>query len=157
MVFICLSSVGLPGLNGFVGEVLVLFGMFDVAGRRSAGPRRRARHRARGVVPADDAAAGVLRPAARSRHHEGHGRSRDLNGRELADAGADRWSLCLLLGVYPQPVLDAARPDLDVVATILRDRPAMHAARTQGRRAQPHEIARLRERADRRRPPNPCD
>ena len=29
MVFITLSSIGLPGLNGFVGEVLVLFGMFD--------------------------------------------------------------------------------------------------------------------------------
>ena len=29
MVFICLSSVGLPGLNGFVGESLVFFGMFE--------------------------------------------------------------------------------------------------------------------------------
>src|SRR6266853_1993924 len=29
MVFICLSSVGLPGLNGFVGESLVFFGMFQ--------------------------------------------------------------------------------------------------------------------------------
>ena len=29
MVFICLSSVGLPGLNGFVGEMLVLAGMYD--------------------------------------------------------------------------------------------------------------------------------
>ncbi|MBI3821680.1 MAG: NADH-quinone oxidoreductase subunit M [Planctomycetes bacterium] len=29
MVFISLSSVGLPGLNGFVGEALVFFGMFE--------------------------------------------------------------------------------------------------------------------------------
>ena len=40
MVFICLSSVGLPGLNGFVGEMLVLVGVYDlkdasVLGRRS--------------------------------------------------------------------------------------------------------------------------
>jgi NADH-quinone oxidoreductase subunit M len=28
-VFICLTSVGLPGLNGFVGEVLVLLGAFN--------------------------------------------------------------------------------------------------------------------------------
>ncbi len=30
MVFICMSSVGLPGLNGFPGEALVLFGMYEV-------------------------------------------------------------------------------------------------------------------------------
>ena len=30
MVFMSLSSIGLPGLNGFVGETLVFFGMFDV-------------------------------------------------------------------------------------------------------------------------------
>src|SRR5207253_6082986 len=29
MVLTCLSSVGLPGLNGFVGEALVFFGMYD--------------------------------------------------------------------------------------------------------------------------------
>src|SRR5207302_6886196 len=29
MVFISLSSIGLPGLNGFVGEALVFFGMFQ--------------------------------------------------------------------------------------------------------------------------------
>src|SRR5262249_44445535 len=32
MVFIVLTSVGLPGLNGFVGEVLVLFGIYDLKG-----------------------------------------------------------------------------------------------------------------------------
>src|SRR5207302_4283689 len=30
MVFISLSSIGLPGLNGFVGEALIFFGMFQV-------------------------------------------------------------------------------------------------------------------------------
>src|SRR5262249_37084546 len=29
MVFICLTSVGLPGLNGFIGEALSLLGVFD--------------------------------------------------------------------------------------------------------------------------------
>src|SRR4029077_18960777 len=29
MVFFCLTSIGLPGLNGFVGEVLVLLGMYE--------------------------------------------------------------------------------------------------------------------------------
>src|SRR5947209_13484660 len=36
-VFICLSSVGLPGLNGFVGEVLVFLGMFDFQGTQVDG------------------------------------------------------------------------------------------------------------------------
>ena len=30
MVFICLSSVGLPGLNGFVGEMLILAGTLSL-------------------------------------------------------------------------------------------------------------------------------
>lgn len=29
MVFFCLASVGLPGLNGFIGEFLTLFGAFQ--------------------------------------------------------------------------------------------------------------------------------
>src|SRR5436309_10581815 len=29
MVFICLTSIGLPGLNGFVGEALIFLGMFE--------------------------------------------------------------------------------------------------------------------------------
>src|SRR5207302_2210977 len=29
MVFVCLTSVGLPGLNGFIGEMLVLGGVFE--------------------------------------------------------------------------------------------------------------------------------
>ena len=32
MVFITFSSVGLPGLNGFLGELLVLAGMYDFSG-----------------------------------------------------------------------------------------------------------------------------
>ena len=64
MVFIAMASIGLPGLNGFVGEVLV-------AGRHvpAASGVRGARHdgrRARRLVPADDASARVLRPAARA-------------------------------------------------------------------------------------------
>ena len=66
MVFICLSSVGLPGLNGFVGEVLSLIGMFKfhavyaVFGDNGNHPRR--------LVPADHAPAFVLRPVERTGH-----------------------------------------------------------------------------------------
>src|SRR5207253_3949507 len=37
MVFICLTSVGLPGLNGFVGEMLVLAGVYDLKGASVSG------------------------------------------------------------------------------------------------------------------------
>src|SRR5262249_50163313 len=35
MVFIVLSSVGLPGLNGFIGEVLCLMGVFEMEWKRN--------------------------------------------------------------------------------------------------------------------------
>src|SRR5581483_192299 len=38
LVFICLSSVGLPGLNGFIGEVLVLMGVFESERARNEWP-----------------------------------------------------------------------------------------------------------------------
>jgi NADH-quinone oxidoreductase subunit M len=117
MVFVSLSSAGLPGLNGFVGEALVFFGAFDVA-----------------PALAIIAAAGILLGAwyllsmlksvffgpLREPHHEGH-EVGDLNWREIA-ALAPILALCLLLGVYPQPAIDAAKPDLEVVAKILSDR-----------------------------------
>src|SRR5262249_26369487 len=37
MVFICLTSVGMPGLNGFVGEMLVLAGVYDLKGVNVSG------------------------------------------------------------------------------------------------------------------------
>src|SRR6185437_5350147 len=38
MLFITLSSIGLPGLNGFLGELLALGGMYDFAGSQVQGP-----------------------------------------------------------------------------------------------------------------------
>jgi len=115
MVVTCLSSAGLPGLNGFVGEALVLFGAFQTQP---------------GLALL--AAAGILLGAwylltmlkkvffgpLKEPDHEGH-EVRDLDAREIA-ALAPILGLCLWLGVYPQTVIDAAKPDLDVVARILQ-------------------------------------
>jgi NADH-quinone oxidoreductase subunit M len=123
MVVTCLSSAGLPGLNGFVGEALVLFGAFQEQ-----------------QLLAILAAGGILLGAwylltmlkqvffgpLQEPHHEG-GEVRDLNVREIA-ALAPILALCLWLGVYPQPVIDTAKPDLEIVAKILRDRPGRGAA-----------------------------
>ena len=118
MVFMSLSSVGLPGLNGFVGEALVFFGMFDV-------------RPALAIV----GTAGILLGAwylltllrkvffgpLHEPEHEGHGVVHDLDWREVATL-APIMLLCVLLGLYPQLVIDVAKPDLDIVAAIVKKR-----------------------------------
>jgi NADH-quinone oxidoreductase subunit M len=116
MVFFCLSSAGLPGLNGFTGEVLCLFGIgqFEWQYRQS-------------LVLTAIAASGMFLGAwylmtmmwrllfGEVREPEGH--SHDLLPREwllLAPIGV----LCILLGVYPRPLLRAAQPEVDMVAYI---------------------------------------
>ena len=120
MVFITMSSIGLPGLNGFLGEWLALSGMYDFAGSQ-----------VRGTLLASLGAGGVVLGAwymltmvrqvfcgpLKEPHHEGHGPVADLNGRELA-ALVPIAVLCLALGVFPKPFLDTVRPEIQVVARI---------------------------------------
>ena len=95
----CSSSVGLPGLNGFVGEFLILLGAF---GARSA--RRRARvdrRRPRRCLHALDVPARDLRP--------GHATRRtatldDLTAREIVVL-APLVVLIVWIGIYPAPFL----------------------------------------------------
>ena len=117
MVFISLSSVGLPGLNGFVGESLVFFGMFEtrkvLAILGTAGIILGAWYL---MTMLRDVFFGPLKEP----HHEG-GSIPDITPREIAALGPIM-ALCLILGVYPQPILNSVQPDIDVVANILKDR-----------------------------------
>jgi NADH-quinone oxidoreductase subunit M len=124
MIFVCLTSVGLPGLNGFVGEALVLMGVFDMEWARHRWP-------ALAVIAASGMVLGAwylltmvrrtffgpLKEPGTGAGHDGHAPVRDLSGRELALL-TPLAVLCVLIGVYPQPFLDAARPDLGIVADI---------------------------------------
>ena len=65
LTVVALSSIGLPGLNGFVGEFLVLLGSF-AAFPWATGHRHHRRHLRRGL-PAVGAAADDLQPARRPR------------------------------------------------------------------------------------------
>jgi NADH-quinone oxidoreductase subunit M len=118
MVFFCLTSIGLPGLNGFVGEVLVLMGMYDFEIHHSERPIF-AVVAATGVVLGAWYLLTMLRrvffgPLKEPAHH---GLTGDLNARELA-ALVPVAALCVVLGVYPQPFLEIARPDIETVATL---------------------------------------
>jgi NADH-quinone oxidoreductase subunit M len=101
-LFVSLSSIGLPGLNNFVGEFLVILGTF-------------ARNPAFGAI----AAIGVVLAAiyllwAYQRMAQGpvaakHANHPDLSAREYALL-APVLALILLIGVYPKPLLDRIDP-----------------------------------------------
>lgn len=117
MVFVSLSSVGLPGLNGFVGEALVFFGMFDLRpGLAILGTA--------GIILGAWYLMTMLRQVffgtLKEPDHGGH-EVRDITPREIATL-APIMALCLFLGVFPQPILDSVKPDIDVVARILEQR-----------------------------------
>jgi NADH-quinone oxidoreductase subunit M len=133
MVFISMASIGLPGLNGFVGEMLSLAGMF----------RRHPLYAvlgATGIVLGAWYLLGMLQHAFFGPLREPHvgeslrseirrgedSRSAvseklhyvgDMNRREVF-AIAPICALCLWLGVMPQPVLDVIRPDVDAVVAL---------------------------------------
>jgi NADH-quinone oxidoreductase subunit M len=117
LVFICLSSVGLPGLNGFIGEVLCLLGIIQL--EWPAWP-------VMAVIGASGLILGAWYLLTMVRHllfgqfkepnHEG-GPITDLNGREVCIV-APIALLCVIIGVYPQPMLATMKPDVEVVSDI---------------------------------------
>jgi NADH-quinone oxidoreductase subunit M len=120
MVFTVLASIGLPGLNGFVSEVLVLMGVLEMEWVRYQWP-------VLALLTASTIILGawylltMLRRAffgpLKEPAHEGHEPIGDLNGRELATL-APIVLMCIVLGVYPQPFLKTTRADLDVITDI---------------------------------------
>jgi NADH-quinone oxidoreductase subunit M len=116
MVFISMASIGLPGLNGFVGEVLSLAGMFRRAPVYSI-------LGATGIIlgawylltMVQAAFFGPLREPA----HEGHA-IQDISFRELV-AIVPICVLCLWIGLMPQVLIDTIRPDVDAVVGVYEE------------------------------------
>ncbi len=141
-VFITMTSIGLPGLNGFVGEALVLFGTYSFEGPQVSG-KLLAGLATVGVVlgawymltMVKKVFFGELREPAV--HNNGHAVP-DLDFREVS-ALAPIAILCVVLGIYPQPVIDSIKPDVQVIPGISREAqrraeaqaPPRAAARTQ--------------------------
>jgi NADH-quinone oxidoreductase subunit M len=109
-LFVALSSLGLPGLNGFVGEFLILLGTYLSYGWW--------------VVPAAFgivlAAIYLLWAYQRVFHGEAARPENrtlpDLGGREVAML-APVLALILFIGVYPKPFLDRIEPTAERVVT----------------------------------------
>ena len=110
---VMLSSVGLPGLNGFVGELLVLLGAFNA-------------HRWWAVV----AAAGVILAAVYllwAYQRVFHGPATGANA-ETPDL---RWreglvmapfiAAIVFMGVYPKPVIERIEPAVDAIIAHVED------------------------------------
>jgi NADH-quinone oxidoreductase subunit M len=113
MVFICMASIGLPGLNGFVGEMLSLAGMFE-------------RHLLLGALGATGVVLGAWYLLTMLQHgffgplkepHADEPAVADISLRELLALGPLA-AACLWIGVYPAPVLELIRPDVATVAAL---------------------------------------
>jgi NADH-quinone oxidoreductase subunit M len=132
MVFFVLSSVGLPGLNGFVSEFLCLIGAF------AASPDAAAYPGVLGPWYAAPAAAGMvlaamyllimvgrivfgpLKEPAANGHGNGHGDEggrrlpADLTWREIGVL-APLAVLCVVIGIQPAPITDALAAPIEAV------------------------------------------
>jgi NADH-quinone oxidoreductase subunit M len=107
LLIVTLSSIGLPGLNGFVGEFLILLGAFHT-----------------NAVLAALAASGVILGATYMLwmyQRVIFGPLDKDENRELADMSARELAVVLplivmifVMGLYPQPFLDTMRSSVDV-------------------------------------------
>jgi len=134
MVFACMSSAGLPGLNGFVGEFLCLAGIWKINPMYTVlavlgvllgawylltllqkaffGPLKEP---GKEPEPEDDdhghaQDAGHGHAEAHAADDHGHGVIKDMDFREWMIL-APLAFFCLWLGVYPKPFIDVMKPE----------------------------------------------
>ncbi len=120
---VMLSSIGLPGLNGFIGEFLILLGSFGA-------------NRAATVFASGGLVLGAVymlwmfqRVIFGPLRHEENAHLQDLTGREIAVL-APVVAMIVVMGVYPRPFLRAMEPSVKaVVARIERGAGASGEAR----------------------------
>ncbi len=107
-LLVTLSSIGLPGLNGFVGEFLILAGAFRA-------------HPVAAAVGTVGVVLGALymltmyqRVALGPLRHEANRTLKDLNGREILVV-ASMALFMVWIGVFPRPFIERIEPTVDVL------------------------------------------
>ena len=105
---VTLSSIGLPGLNGFVGEFLILLGAFKTVPLWTAGA-------ATGVVLGAIYMLWMFRrvvlgPLSRPENRK----LKDIGVREIVIL-APILALILFMGIYPQPFLSRMKPSVELI------------------------------------------
>jgi NADH-quinone oxidoreductase subunit M len=116
-----MSSIALPGLNGFVGEFPIMIGAFQTYPWAAA-------LAAIGVILA---ALYLLWPYQRMFHGPVEGRStglRDLHAREIA-VMVPLVVLMVGIGLYPQPIYDRVNPSVESIVQDVRARANVASAR----------------------------
>ena len=107
LLFVTFSSIGLPGLNGFVGEFLILLGSFAVTPRWAAAA-------ATGVILGAIYMLWMYRRVIFSPlNNPENQKLQDLNNREILIL-APIVALIVLMGVYPQPFLSRMSASVDL-------------------------------------------
>jgi NADH-quinone oxidoreductase subunit M len=119
MVFFCLASVGLPGLNGFIGEFLTILGTYKAVGLLGIGYAAAA---AFGLILGAIyilymLGRVVMGPVKEPVAHAGH--VKDLGAREIVVLTPIA-IMCLVLGLYPTPWLASLEPAIDEVTASAR-------------------------------------
>jgi NADH-quinone oxidoreductase subunit M len=116
------SSVGLPGLNGFVGEFLILLGAFGA-------------NRAAAVCASAGLVLGAVymlwmfqRVVFGPVTHEENARLQDLTPREIAVL-APVVAMIVIMGVYPRPFLQTMEPSVKALVARLQTQGTGHPAR----------------------------
>ena len=106
-LIVTFASIGLPGLNGFIGEFLILLGAFSVKPGWTAAA-------ASGVILGAIYMLWMFRRVffGPMTHPENQKLS-DLNRRELLIL-APVIALIIIMGIYPQPFLSRMKPSVDV-------------------------------------------
>ncbi len=114
-VFASLSSVGLPLLNGFVGEFLIMLGMWTSPALSQTWARVATMLAATGVIWAAIYMLWMLQRVLFGRvTNEKNKRLTDLNPRELGLL-IPLLVLMIYMGVYPRPFLDRSRAAVELV------------------------------------------
>jgi len=116
-LIVTLSSLGLPGLNGFVGEFTILLGAFRSAVLASPWFAGLA---TLGVILAAIYLLTMFEKVFLGPvHHEENRRLPDLNGREILTL-APIILLIFWIGLYPQPFLDLIHPSAERLVALVQ-------------------------------------